>query len=237
MGRLSWIIQQAPSIFSFNIKELYIFKGYTSFTVIIKYWLYPQCRLHPCSLFYLFISSFVFLGQHPRHMGIPRLGVELELLLLAYTTATATCDLSRIFDLHHNSWQRWILNLLSEVRNTNLHPRGYQWSLLTTEPRRATPFGAYFIPNSLHLPLLPSPLLTTSSFWISGRCNLITRLLKKEKGRQEGQSQSRRCAKGSRGLSGTERGQGMQSASRSWKRHGDRFSLRTSRRKTAPATP
>ena len=31
----------------------------------------------------------VFLGQHPQHMEIPRLGVESELQLPAYTTATA----------------------------------------------------------------------------------------------------------------------------------------------------
>ena len=35
---------------------------------------------------------FVFLGPHPRHMEVPRLGVESELQLLAYTTATAMPD-------------------------------------------------------------------------------------------------------------------------------------------------
>ena len=35
---------------------------------------------------------FVFLGPHPSHMEIPRLGVELELWPLAYTTATAVRD-------------------------------------------------------------------------------------------------------------------------------------------------
>ena len=33
---------------------------------------------------------FIFLGPQPWHMEVPRLGVELELQLLAYTTATAT---------------------------------------------------------------------------------------------------------------------------------------------------
>ena len=33
---------------------------------------------------------FCFLGPHPRHMEGPKLGVELELQLPAYTTATAT---------------------------------------------------------------------------------------------------------------------------------------------------
>ena len=36
-------------------------------------------------------------------MEIPRLGVESELLLLVYTTATETRDLSCICDLHHSS--------------------------------------------------------------------------------------------------------------------------------------
>ena len=35
-------------------------------------------------------------------MGVPKLGVESELQLLAYTTATATLDLSCICDLCYN---------------------------------------------------------------------------------------------------------------------------------------
>ena len=35
---------------------------------------------------------FFFLGPHQRHMVVPRLGVEAELQLPAYTTATATPD-------------------------------------------------------------------------------------------------------------------------------------------------
>ena len=50
-------------------------------------------------------------------MEIPRLGVELEVQLLAYTKATATPDPSHICDLHPSSWQRQILNPLSEARD------------------------------------------------------------------------------------------------------------------------
>ena len=46
-------------------------------------------------------------------MEVPRLGIQLELQLLAYTTATATQDLSHVCHLHHSSWQRWILNPLN----------------------------------------------------------------------------------------------------------------------------
>ena len=34
----------------------------------------------------------LFLGPHPRHMEVPRLGIDLELWLPAYTTATAMSD-------------------------------------------------------------------------------------------------------------------------------------------------
>ena len=55
-----------------------------------------------------------FWGLHQWHMEVPRLGVESELQLLAYTTATAAQDLSCICDLHHSSQQCRIP--LSEAR-------------------------------------------------------------------------------------------------------------------------
>ena len=60
---------------------------------------------------------FSFLGPHPRHREVPRLGVQLELQLPAYTTATATRDPSLIYDLHQRSCQRQILNPPSEIRD------------------------------------------------------------------------------------------------------------------------
>ena len=50
-------------------------------------------------------------------MEVPRLWVKLELQLPAYATAIATPDPSHICDLHRSSWQRQILNPLSEVRH------------------------------------------------------------------------------------------------------------------------
>ena len=50
-------------------------------------------------------------------MEVPRLGVQLELLLPVYGRATATPDLSRICNLHHSSRQRRILNPLSKARD------------------------------------------------------------------------------------------------------------------------
>ena len=68
------------------------------------------------SFFFFFL---VFLGPHLRPMGVPRLGVQSEPQLLAYATATATAtqDLSCMFDLHHSPRQRRILNPLREARD------------------------------------------------------------------------------------------------------------------------
>ena len=66
------------------------------------------------------LSFFLFsllLGLHLWHMEITRLGVQSELQLPAYTTATATSDLSCICNLHHSSWQCQILNPLNEARD------------------------------------------------------------------------------------------------------------------------
>ena len=50
-------------------------------------------------------------------MEVPRLGVELELQLPAYATATAMPDPSHICDLHHSSWPCWIPDPLSVARD------------------------------------------------------------------------------------------------------------------------
>ena len=50
-------------------------------------------------------------------MEVPRLGVELELQLLAYATATAVQDPSHIFNLQCSSLQCWSLNPLSKARD------------------------------------------------------------------------------------------------------------------------
>jgi len=67
------------------------------------------------SSFHIFFG--LFLRLHLQHMDVPRLGVQSELLLPAYTRATAMPDPSRICDLHHCSWQHWILNPMSKVRD------------------------------------------------------------------------------------------------------------------------
>ena len=78
-----------------------------------------------------FFVFFVFLGLHPWHMEVPRLGVELELQLPAYTTATAMPDPpdpSHVCDLPPRSWQYWILNPLSEeARDRTCNPVVSSW--------------------------------------------------------------------------------------------------------------
>ena len=76
-------------------------------------------KQHDFTILFLFIYLFilVFLGPHPGHMEVPRLGVESELQPPAYTRATATPEPSLVFNLHHSSWQYQILNPLSKGRD------------------------------------------------------------------------------------------------------------------------
>ena len=70
-------------------------------------------------LLFGFCLFVCFLGLHSRLMEIPRLGVESKLQLPAYATATATAtpDLSLVWDLHHGSQQHWIADPLSKARD------------------------------------------------------------------------------------------------------------------------
>ena len=70
-------------------------------------------------------------------MDVSRLGVILELQLLAYATATATQDPSCVCNLCHSSQQRQILHPLTKARDlTNLHPHGYQLGSLPLSHNR-----------------------------------------------------------------------------------------------------
>ena len=53
-----------------------------------------------------FIVCFSLFRAAPAAYGGSHAGIELELQLPAYTTATAMQDPSHIFDLRHSSWQR-----------------------------------------------------------------------------------------------------------------------------------
>ena len=75
-----------------------------------------------------------FLWPHPQHMEVPRLVTESELQLAAYSTATATPNPSRIYDLYHSSRQCQILNPLGEARDQTCILMDTSW-IITTEPQ------------------------------------------------------------------------------------------------------
>ena len=79
----------------------------------------------PGSFFLFFV--FVFLGPHLWPMEVPRLGVELELQLLAYITAAAMPGPSCVCDQHHSSGHCWILNARSEARDRTRFPMDTSW--------------------------------------------------------------------------------------------------------------
>jgi len=72
---------------------------------------------------------FWFLRLYPWHMEVPRPGVESELQLTAYASATAMPDPSHTCDLHHSSRQRWILNPLSEANDQTCNLMVPSWIL------------------------------------------------------------------------------------------------------------
>ena len=80
----------------------------------IPFFNFPHCHMQHFDC----ISRFGFFsGPHPQHMEVPRLGVESELQLPAYATATAIPVPSYVCNLHHRSWQYRIPNPLSKARD------------------------------------------------------------------------------------------------------------------------
>ena len=77
-------------------------------------------------------------------MEVTRLGVESELLLPAYTTATATQDPSLVCDLHHSSGQCQIRNPLSGAR-ANPHPHGYSSASFQLSHNRNSLFLSFVV--------------------------------------------------------------------------------------------
>ena len=100
-----------------------------------------RCFLHETALCYFFffcLLSFLFLGLHLQHKEVPRLGSSRS-CSHSYV-AIATWDLHRIFDLHHSSWQWWILNPLSKARDRiHIHVDTslihFHWATMGTPPK------------------------------------------------------------------------------------------------------
>ena len=107
---------------------------------------------------YIYIFFFSFLRQPLWHVEVPRLGVEMELQLPAYTTATAMPDLS-----HVCSWQHQILNSLSKARNcTRILMVAswvyYQWAMM------GTPYPHFLVVSICMKYLFPFPPFSLLSF-------------------------------------------------------------------------
>ena len=71
-----------------------------------------------------FFFFFGFLGLHPWHMEVPRLGVYLELQLLAYTTATAMPDPSHVGHLQPHLTAMPDPQPTERGQGSNLQPHG-----------------------------------------------------------------------------------------------------------------
>ena len=98
--------------------------------------------------FWFLFVCFAFLGLYLWHMEVPRLGVESELQQPAYTTATAMRDPSCVYNLHHSSWQRWILSPLSGARDGTLILTDASQILNSLSHNRNSPLNTFYVPGS-----------------------------------------------------------------------------------------
>ena len=89
-------------------------------------------------------------------MEVPRLGVESELQLPAYTTATATPDPSCICDLCCSLWPCWILNPLSKAGVELASSRRLCWAFNPLSHSGSSASG--FIEMQWHFTTSQSPL-------------------------------------------------------------------------------
>ena len=78
---------------------------------------------------FLFYFLNFFLGLQLQHMEVPRLGVGLELQLLAYATNIITQDPSLLCNLYHSWWQGLSLTHWASP-GIYLSPYGYWLNLL-----------------------------------------------------------------------------------------------------------
>ena len=121
-------------------------------TFLINSWDAGDVKAGPRKLYFYPFFFFHFLEPHLPHREAPRLGVQSELQLPAYPTATAMPEPCCVYGLHYSSWQHQILNPLSGARDRThilmdtgqvcfyCATRGTPFCALSTEgasPRRA----------------------------------------------------------------------------------------------------
>ena len=91
---------------------------------------------------------FFFFKQYLWNMEVPSLGVEVELQLPAYTTATP--DPSLICNLCHSLQQHWILNPLSKARDQTCILMDTSW-ILNPPATMGTPLDCFLINKNLQI--------------------------------------------------------------------------------------
>ena len=111
---------------------------------------------------------FCLFGVEPQHMEVPRLEVELELQLLAYTTATAMQDPSCICDLCHSLQQCQIFNPLSEARDQTSICMDTSWVLNLLSHNRNSDNVIFKSIALLMAPFVCSLRLNVTFFFLSG---------------------------------------------------------------------
>ena len=87
-----------------------------SFAFYVWHWRDAQ-RLRTGVFSFFFFCLFVFYRAPPLAFGGSQARGLIGAIVAAYTTATATRHPSHVFDLHHSSWQHWILNPLNKARD------------------------------------------------------------------------------------------------------------------------
>ena len=115
-GKLKWYIQN-------YLLALWHFKIYfvpLTQLLLLQYRTKNYIILNGCSISYNCKISYTYIFAFYSHTHstwrFPGQGSN-QLQQLAYATATAMQDLSHVCDLHHSSWQHWILNPLCEARD------------------------------------------------------------------------------------------------------------------------
>ena len=131
-------------------------------------------------LFFIFISLFlcVCLGLHLQYMEVLRLGIKLDLWLLAYAVATAALDLSLVCDPHQSSRYCQIPNPLSWARDQTctLMDTGhvcYRWA------KMRTPYNSILIDTSVFSWVIhwPADHSCATAFEISFSCVFMVALI------------------------------------------------------------
>ena len=77
-----------------HCKNTHFSLGCFCFVLVFGFWFFVVVVVLFFGCFACLFVCFCFLGPHPWHTEVPRLGIKLELQLLAYVIAIAMRDLS-----------------------------------------------------------------------------------------------------------------------------------------------